>query len=85
METSITTDSALDWRGEALFVNLGSLVSDLPILRGRPIVSRSLAAIGVDGLHGMADYLVHNDLLHVVKIEPLNGAKPKARRGKDRT
>jgi len=48
------------------------------------IVSRSLVAVGVDGSRGVADYLVYYNLLHVVKIEPLNGAKPKTRSARRR-
>ena len=41
------------------------------------VVSRSLVAVGVrdSGERGVADYIVHHNLLHVVKIEPLNGAR----------
>ena len=37
------------------------------------IVSRSLVAVGVGDANGVAEYIVHYNLLHVVKIEPLNG------------
>jgi hypothetical protein len=35
------------------------------------IVSRSLVAAGVPGDGKVADYIVHYNLLHIVKIEPL--------------
>lgn len=38
------------------------------------IVSRSLFAVGIGEEDGVADHLVHYNLIHVVKIEPLNGA-----------
>ena len=37
------------------------------------IVSRSLIAVGVGAVEGVADYIVHYNLLHVIKIEPLDG------------
>ena len=43
------------------------------------IVAKSLVAIGVDDVDGVADYLVHYNLIHVVKIEPLNGQRSKGR------
>lgn len=39
------------------------------------IVSRSLIAVGVAGSRRVADYIVHYNLIHVVKIEPLNGQR----------
>jgi hypothetical protein len=44
-------------------------------------VTRSLVVIGVTESDDdqVADYAVHYNLLHVVKIEPLNGHKPKRR------
>lgn len=45
------------------------------------LVTRSLVVVGVaDADDRVADYAVHYNLLHVVKIEPLNGEKPKRRR-----
>jgi hypothetical protein len=38
------------------------------------IVTPSLVAVGVGG-PGVHDYVVHYNLLHIVKIEPLNGAR----------
>ena len=37
------------------------------------IVAKSLVAVGVGENGGVADHIVHFNLLHVVKIEPLNG------------
>jgi hypothetical protein len=37
------------------------------------IVAKSLVAVGVGENGGVADHIVHYNLLHVVKIEPLNG------------
>jgi hypothetical protein len=46
------------------------------------LVTRSLVVVGVTNADDrVADHAVHYNLLHVVKIEPLNGAKP-TRRGK---
>ena len=41
------------------------------------MVSRSLVAVGVreSDERGVADYIVHYNLLHIVKIEPLNGPR----------
>ncbi len=36
-------------------------------------VTRSLVVVGVGGSGGVADYAVHYNLLHVVKIEPVDG------------
>ncbi|MFQ5425376.1 MAG: hypothetical protein ACE5F9_15530 [Phycisphaerae bacterium] len=44
------------------------------------LVSRSLVAVGVAGDQGVADYIVHYDLIHIVKIEPLNGRRAKTER-----
>lgn len=38
-------------------------------------VSRSLVAVALIGKRRMADFIVHYNLLHVTKIEPLNGGK----------
>jgi len=46
------------------------------------IVSRSLVAVGVDGSRGVADHLVHYNLLHIVKIEPLPERRPKRPRSR---
>ncbi len=42
------------------------------------IVTRSLVLVGVreSDERGVADYAAHYNLLHIVKIEPLNGAQP---------
>lgn len=46
-------------------------------------VTRSLVVIGVtESDERVADYAVHYNLLHIVKIEPLDGARPKRRRTK---
>ena len=46
-------------------------------------VTHSLVVVGVtESDERVADYAVHYNLLHVVKIEPLDGAKPKRRRTK---
>ncbi len=37
------------------------------------LVSQSLVAIGVDGTGGVADHIVHYNLVHVVKIKPMRG------------
>ena len=44
-------------------------------------VTRSLVVVGVTESDDerVADYAVHYNLLHVVKIEPLDGTKPKRR------
>ena len=44
------------------------------------IVSRSLVAVGEGGQRGVADHIVHYNLLHVVKIEPLDGKRRATRR-----
>ena len=45
------------------------------------IVTRSLVFVGVtDSDDRVADYGVFYNLLHVVKIEPLNNTKPKRRK-----
>jgi hypothetical protein len=45
------------------------------------IVSRSLVAVGVAGAARVADHIEHYNLLHIIKIEPLNGdrKRPPAR------
>jgi hypothetical protein len=44
-------------------------------------VTRSLIVVGVTAKNPrVADYAVHYNLLHVVKIEPLNGARRRVRR-----
>lgn len=44
-------------------------------------VTRSLVVVGVTESDGeVADYAIHYNLLHVVKIEPLNGNKKPRRR-----
>jgi hypothetical protein len=43
------------------------------------IVTRSLVAVGLGG-PGVHEAVVHYNLLHVIKIEPLNGRKRKANR-----
>lgn len=43
------------------------------------LVSRSLVAVGVGQAEGVADHIVHYNLLHVVKIEPLNGTRKPGR------
>jgi len=45
------------------------------------IVSRSLVAVGEGGRGGVADHLIHFNLLHIVEIEPIeeNGRR-KARK-----
>lgn len=46
-------------------------------------VTRSLVVVGVASAKSkVADYAVHYNLLHIIKIEPLNGDKPKRRRAK---
>jgi hypothetical protein len=46
-------------------------------------VTRSLVVVGVtESDTRVADYAVHYNLLHVVKIEPLDGAKPQRGRAK---
>ncbi len=46
-------------------------------------VTRSLVVVGVTTSdERVADYAVHYNLLHVVKIEPLDGTKPKRRKAK---
>ena len=46
-------------------------------------VTRSLVVVGVtESDERVADYAVHYNLLHVVKIEPLDGANRKRRRTK---
>ena len=46
-------------------------------------VTRSLVVVGVaESDDRVADYAVHYNLLHIVKIEPLDGAKPKRGRAK---
>lgn len=39
------------------------------------LVSKSLVALGIEGEDdgGVADHIIHYNLLHVVKIEPING------------
>ncbi len=37
------------------------------------LVARSLVAVGVVGGDGQVDHLVHYNLIHIVKIEPLDG------------
>lgn len=37
------------------------------------IVSRSLVAVGLGDSNGVADCIVHYNLIHIVKIEPING------------
>ena len=45
------------------------------------VVTRSLVFVGVtDSNERVADYGVFYNLLHVVKIEPLNDTKPKRRK-----
>ena len=44
------------------------------------LVSRSLVAVAVGGAGGVAEFLSHYNLLHVVKIEILDGEKPARRR-----
>ncbi len=47
------------------------------------MVTRSLVVVGVieSDQPGVADYTIHYNLLHIVKIEPLNGAQqPQAQR-----
>ena len=39
------------------------------------LVSRSLVAVGVGAADGVADYIVHYNLIHIVKIEPLSATK----------
>lgn len=41
------------------------------------IVSKSLVAVGIGGSKGVADYVVHYNLLHIVRIEPLTGHRGK--------
>ncbi len=44
------------------------------------LVTRSLVVVGVTRSDDrVADYAVHYNLLHIVKIEPLDGTKPKRR------
>ena len=44
-------------------------------------VTRSLVVVGVtESDEGVADYAIHYNLLHVVKIEPLDGNKKRRRR-----
>jgi hypothetical protein len=46
-------------------------------------VTRSLVVIGVtESDERVADYAVHYNLLHVVKIEPFDGSRPKRGRTK---
>ena len=46
-------------------------------------VTKSLAVVGVTESGGrVADYAVHYNLLHIVKIEPLDGSRPKRRGAK---
>lgn len=50
---------------------------------GSAVVSRSLFAVAVGGRRGVGDYLVHYNLLHVRKIEPVrrkNGTTQRRRR-----
>jgi hypothetical protein len=43
-------------------------------------VTRSLVVVGITESDDLvADYAAHYNLLHVVKIEPLNGQRPKRR------
>ena len=45
------------------------------------LVTRSLVVVGVtDSDARVADYAIHYNLLHVVKIEPLDGNQPAKRR-----
>lgn len=44
------------------------------------IVSRSLVAVGIVGLGRVAEYIAQYNLIHVVKIEPLDGRKRKSKR-----
>ncbi len=37
------------------------------------LVARSLVAVGVVGGDGQVDHLVHYNLIHIVKFEPLDG------------
>ena len=46
------------------------------------IVSKSLIAVGVNGSGGVADHIVHYNLVHVVQIEPLNGQRSAAKRSR---
>lgn len=39
------------------------------------IVTRSMVAVGVGESDQIADYVVHCNLLHIVKIEPINGRR----------
>lgn len=48
------------------------------------IVSRSLVAVGEGGRGGVADCIVYYNLLHIVKIEPLNGRRRATTRRKKR-
>jgi len=48
------------------------------------IVSRSLVAVGVSGSRGVADRIVHYNLLHIVTIEPINGETRPRRRSRNR-
>lgn len=43
------------------------------------LVSRSLIAVGVKPANGVAEHMVWYNLLHVVKIEPLNGKRSPSR------
>jgi hypothetical protein len=45
------------------------------------ILTRSLVAVSVGGSAGVGDYLIHYNLLHIVKTEPVNGQRPKRARG----
>ena len=46
-------------------------------------VTRSLVVVGVTAADSkVADYAIYYNLLHIVKIEPLNSEKPKRRRSK---
>lgn len=47
------------------------------------LISKSLVAIGVNSSGGVADHIVHYNLVHVVKIEPLNGHKTPAKRTRE--
>lgn len=50
---------------------------------GMALVSKSLVAIGVNSSGGVADHIVHYNLVHVGKIEPFNSQKSPAKRGRE--
>lgn len=48
------------------------------------IITRSLVTVGIAGHAGVFDHIAHYNLLHVVKIEPLNGANHRPKKTGDR-